>query len=327
MSQTDSEIAAEFHTDFVLALVVYATSALVVYEYIITIHQEVTMVWLRKWSITTWMFMVNRYLMISLMVWGVAPASAKYDTTQETALFFQDPVLGTFCGWTSDLSANVNFEYVNRISMIRTAILLLIRHRTVALGSRLAIIIADIIVLALTWCKTFRNWRDSIQLGIKSPWSSILLRDGTIYFVALLAMNVAQVMVKTVPSLQDYSPSDSVIEVLNPILICRFLLNLRQLDIAGSEDTTHEPSNSRFSVPGFRVPTLASIIGNMGEDLNYVDMEDVDGGMHGTIDEADGDAPAENTTATPQESTSTYHGNLSTNENPEIQETLHDDVV
>ncbi len=86
----------------------------------------------------------------------------------------------------------------------------------------------------------------------------------------------------------------------------------------------------------------------MGEDLNYVDMEDVDGGMHGTIDEADGDAPAPPTTATPPASPSTYHGNLSTNENPEIQEvfrplysclvlsgaemtllfqTLHDDVV
>lgn len=55
---------------------------------------------------------------------------------------------------------------------------------------------------------------------------------------------------------------------LTPILICRFLLNLRQL---GEPDNyTHDASNySRFSIRGFRVPTFIDFVGNMGQDLMH----------------------------------------------------------
>lgn len=52
---------------------------------------------------------------------------------------------------------------------------------------------------------------------------------------------------------------------MTPILISRFLLNLRQL----GESEPVSVYNSRFSIPGFRVQTLRSIIGNMGEDLDH----------------------------------------------------------
>ncbi len=62
---------------------------------------------------------------------------------------------------------------------------------------------------------------------------------------------------------------------LTPILISRFLLNLRQL--GEPENETQSRFNSRFSVPGFRVPTLESIVGNMGADLYHGPAEEVDG--------------------------------------------------
>lgn len=77
---------------------------------------------------------------------------------------------------------------------------------------------------------------------------------------------------------------------MTPLLISRFLLNLRQL--REPEGTgTHEISNSRFSVPAFRVPTLASIAGNMGEDLRHGPTPDEgddqgDEEMDGDIDES-----------------------------------------
>ncbi|PSS32235.1 hypothetical protein PHLCEN_2v2004 [Hermanssonia centrifuga] len=54
---------------------------------------------------------------------------------------------------------------------------------------------------------------------------------------------------------------------MQPILISRFLLNLRQ--VGSPEIDSQEAFDSRFSVPRFRVPSLASIIGNMGEDLDH----------------------------------------------------------
>ncbi len=60
--------------------------------------------------------------------------------------------------------------------------------------------------------------------------------------------------------------------ILEPILISRFLLNLRQVGVeVDSVNNTQDASTSRFSVPGFRIPTLESIlmVGNMGEDLDH----------------------------------------------------------
>ncbi len=50
---------------------------------------------------------------------------------------------------------------------------------TVALGTRLALIISDILVLTLTWRKTFRQRMDAARIGVRTPLSSLLLRDGT----------------------------------------------------------------------------------------------------------------------------------------------------
>ncbi|THG93501.1 hypothetical protein EW026_g7750 [Hermanssonia centrifuga] len=86
-------------------------------------------------------------------------------------------------------------------------------------------------------------------------------------------MNIAQVLVDSVPLLQTSSPVVNIIAVLIPILISRFLLNLRQL--GEPENETQSRFNSRFSIPGFRVPTLASIVGDMGADLDHGPAEEV----------------------------------------------------
>ncbi len=58
------------------------------------------------------------------------------------------------------------------------------------------------------------------------------------------------------------------------MLISRFLLNLRQA--AESPYDTQDTFNSRLSVPGFHIVTLASVIGNMGEDLDHGPVEHVE---------------------------------------------------
>lgn len=53
---------------------------------------------------------------------------------------------------------------------------------SVVLGTRLAIIIADVLVLILTWRKTFTTQRDASRVGIRTPLSKLLLRDGAHLF-------------------------------------------------------------------------------------------------------------------------------------------------
>lgn len=53
---------------------------------------------------------------------------------------------------------------------------------------------------------------------------------------------------------------------MQPILISRFLINLRE---AGTPNMTDMPRLSRFTVPNFQVPAIQTIVGNMGEPLEH----------------------------------------------------------
>ncbi|THG98181.1 hypothetical protein EW026_g3951 [Hermanssonia centrifuga] len=229
MSQTSSDsgaLIAAFQIDLTETFAIWSMTALAAYEYILTVNQEVAMIWRRKWSLVTWLFVTNRYIMIAVIIWGVSPDTAQVDVD------------------------------------IR-----------VTLGTRLSVIVADIIVLALTLQKTFGHRIDAIRAGVQTPLSALLLRDGTVYFATLLSLNIVQVLIRTVDS---SDPVSQLIETLTPILISRFLLNLRQL--GEPENETQSRFNSRVSIPGFRVPTLESVVGNMGADLDHGPTKEVDEG-------------------------------------------------
>ncbi|KAJ3556183.1 hypothetical protein NM688_g2161 [Phlebia brevispora] len=55
-------------------------------------------------------------------------------------------------------------------------------------------------------------------------------------------------------------------------MLSRFLINLRQAD---STDPSEAGQISQFSRPDFRVPSLPTVIGNLGEPLAYGE-EDLD---------------------------------------------------
>ncbi len=62
---------------------------------------------------------------------------------------------------------------------------------TVALGTRLAVITADAIVLAVTWTKTYTTRKDGLRLGMEIPLTSLLLRDGLSCFKLLIQVLTA----------------------------------------------------------------------------------------------------------------------------------------
>lgn len=49
---------------------------------------------------------------------------------------------------------------------------------TVSLGTRLAVVLADVIVLAVTWINAFGTVREARRAKIKVPLSQVLIRDG-----------------------------------------------------------------------------------------------------------------------------------------------------
>ncbi len=65
---------------------------------------------------------------------------------------------------------------------------------------------------------------------------------------------------------------------MTPVLISRFLLNLRQVNDHGNHvDVALVAYHSDWSIPGFRFPPLQSIVGNMDQDLVHGPSENVPG--------------------------------------------------
>ena len=48
----------------------------------------------------------------------------------------------------------------------------------VSLGTQIAVVAADVIVLAVSWRKALGTVREAARLNIKTPLSMVLIRDG-----------------------------------------------------------------------------------------------------------------------------------------------------
>ncbi len=48
------------------------------------------MIWRRKWTSVTWLFVANRYLMIANAIFGLMPSTAQVDIKQSSSLYSTD---------------------------------------------------------------------------------------------------------------------------------------------------------------------------------------------------------------------------------------------
>ncbi|KAI0809276.1 hypothetical protein BC629DRAFT_1590338 [Irpex lacteus] len=100
------------------------------------------------------------------------------------------------------------------------------------------------------------------RLKISTPLVALLVRDGTAYFAILTIINILIPIANDIPSLVNLDLAASFLTTLVPIIICRFILNLRQLDASeSSEDSRNLSVSIQFA-------------GNLGGSLHT----DIDGG-------------------------------------------------
>ncbi|KAJ6565010.1 hypothetical protein DFH09DRAFT_474885 [Mycena vulgaris] len=149
-------------------------------------------------------------------------------------------------------------------------------HDRLRIGGIIADILAESIVIVVTIIRTFKLRNSDIPFeGKKRPGlATILLRNGAIYFLALLVLSLADMLVLIfdhVPEFAtryDYWVVPYYTPVFRTIIICRFLLMLRavyydDLDAGGTgtEHTLHFASR---------------VIGSMGAPVDAAHFEDED---------------------------------------------------
>ncbi|KIP09451.1 hypothetical protein PHLGIDRAFT_323755 [Phlebiopsis gigantea 11061_1 CR5-6] len=131
----------------------------------------------------------------------------------------------------------------------------LITMVTFRLATRASAVAMDILVLGITWTRTFRQWQEARDLKIASPVTTCLLRDGTWYFITLLLLNILQM---TLPNESVFASTfvSALLVTLPPILVNRFMINLR---------STSSPQSASFEAS--RIVSQAIFLGNIGEPL------------------------------------------------------------
>ncbi|CCL99982.1 uncharacterized protein FIBRA_02007 [Fibroporia radiculosa] len=109
------------------------------------------------------------------------------------------------------------------------------------------------------------------------PFSTLVLRDGTVYFSVLLLLNIADIILFSSGIFQNLSAFNLL---LTPLLLSQFLLNLREASTGCSTDTDQCQMSS------------LNILGNLGASLNYTSAFQEDEQRDGEADEIQDESPA-----------------------------------
>ncbi|KAJ3528026.1 hypothetical protein NM688_g8048 [Phlebia brevispora] len=72
-----SEISSTYKADLIDNYSLASALTVVCYEALITFQYEYEFIWQRKWTFATWIFVVNRYLILANMVTDLMPFSAE----------------------------------------------------------------------------------------------------------------------------------------------------------------------------------------------------------------------------------------------------------
>ncbi|EKM56267.1 uncharacterized protein PHACADRAFT_193887 [Phanerochaete carnosa HHB-10118-sp] len=284
---------------------------LAIYEFVITFNQEIKVVWKRKFTATSLLLLGLRWVMLPYPILAVLPAKQAATWRNDLSLFLAIlaltsrlfSALRVYALWHESRMKHLFFAFVltfglavpigtNFWSLARTAVapedlvLLSVCNAFIDVPQRLdkqstsiylargCAIAADAAVLVLTWVKSFGHFREMRRLKLRSSITAILLRDGTVYFMTLLVLNILQVRLTLKSNSDVFEEIYTALQLMPALLAQRFMLNLRLQRRAGavgegsssasSSDFAHHHHPSRFSA-NLKMPS--DFLGNIGEPL------------------------------------------------------------
>ncbi|KAI0769501.1 hypothetical protein BC629DRAFT_1442193 [Irpex lacteus] len=210
-------------------------------DYINQSSNEVNAIWSRKWTATTWLYVLTRYgLVIDVIVLPIPPWSSMRWRFPIATVSMPCMVLCT-ASLRSAGRQIPSSRYSSRIESCTLCYKYVFQSSdhwkytqalTVSLITRISVIFGDTLVLAVTWTKSGQAYREARQLNIRAPLATILFRDGTIYFLILLMVNVLQMVAENVPAGNSW--------IGNPSHSLPFIGNIGQSLQFGAEDAGGE---------------------------------------------------------------------------------------
>ncbi|KAI0740445.1 hypothetical protein C8Q76DRAFT_790905 [Earliella scabrosa] len=139
----------------------------------------------------------------------------------------------------------------------------------VSVASRGSLIIADLLIIAITWMTLYR--RKSEPLVEKHSLRHVLLRDGTVYFICLLTVNTLHLVLSctslAIPALAGSSYLGFFTEPLTTILMSRFMLDLQAVDKRNRDHSSTLGDLGSMQPVGNTWLSFQLVIGSMGSHM------------------------------------------------------------
>ncbi|KAL7278224.1 hypothetical protein ACG7TL_008199 [Trametes sanguinea] len=254
-SDPHAAIVDFFASQFIGGCCATAILVLVLYEYVVTFADEIELFWKGKASSASVMFFLNRYL--SLLGY-LAAAPGTYH-----------PITDIGCRLTIVMFQGADLlRYFPQAAFSSLRVYALSDRKRWLAGCAIA---ADFLVVTVTWWKTRKSLKLYRQANLKTTYGSLILRDGTLYFLSLLTLNVLHLALTLLAYTQEYISVSYMPIFTSPItsiLVSRFLLNLRQVDrLSANPMGSEQPS---FVNPHGREPLaeFASFVAPLHDDLH-----------------------------------------------------------
>ncbi|KAI0760553.1 hypothetical protein C8Q74DRAFT_1207827, partial [Fomes fomentarius] len=287
--------------------------ALVLYEHAITLGTEVQQIWRRHLSGATVLFIMTRYLILldqilvmislssirSLEVGHCRTLTWLHAVTTSILIVVMSAVAAVrvYALWNRDLRlfalvmatgvlpalANLYFRSASTVYIIPTKLfscqaaptaMSAGAYTSLSIATRIVSIFSDGLVVVLTWVKTYRVFVLTRKIKLRTNYSTLILRDGTLYFLAVCVLNLIAIVY--VMNIGANLLNDMIVN-LSALLMARFLLNLRDqrhqnedlsLPLTAYTDSLYpsKPSLSSVRFSPALVDSMGGLVGDEDED-------------------------------------------------------------
>ncbi|KAI0328672.1 hypothetical protein GY45DRAFT_1337957 [Cubamyces sp. BRFM 1775] len=273
-----------------------SVAVLFLYYYLTTLQDEYKHYSKHKVTLATLLYIVNRYFPLVFAFydgpWSTYSSNLRTCAAQ-TGLTFGLESLQYF-PWaifsalrTYALQRKVYWAVIVLVLSLAPVIVNLL---VVPVLARAPLIIADVIIIVVTWKTQYKTYKLSKAVSQPSRLTNVILRDGTIYFVVLTGLNTLLLLfeylqyIKILASFQAQADVSILVQFVEPvttILISEFLTHLYEAAEA-VEDTGTLPSVGTLE---FR------IMGPIGASLPGLDdvVETIETEERGSCEALEGD--------------------------------------
>ncbi|KZT05492.1 uncharacterized protein LAESUDRAFT_655781, partial [Laetiporus sulphureus 93-53] len=164
--------------------------ALFFYDIIITFDQEVRVVWTRKITAASVIYILSRYLMFLYLILTLVESAVDCEVPSPLRIAFEDshsPVLILSFTALRTYAISLHAWHVAAlvfllgmvpagVNSVRQAL-----DSIVVIGTRVCVVAADGVLLLVTWYRTYGLLKAANEVQVRASLASMLLRDGMLY--------------------------------------------------------------------------------------------------------------------------------------------------